>query len=134
MAIGIQRFEIQHRRFGYKVRWFVRIQRFDGLVQRFDGFVIDKSGILQTICQTIKYHQTISNHIYGLYGYIYHRYKGLSIYRPIPGSHILRRSMSHIMGWGAYMAGYIRDTKPYLLTYTNHTIGDIRHMRLYGLK
>lgn len=104
---SIQRFD-QAKWFGYKAKWFV----------------IDKSTDFQTICQINKYQTRVSpNHVYGVYGYIgyaYHRYKGLSM------SSLYRRILaaSQYMRRGGGRAGYIRDTKPYLLAiYTNHSIG-----------
>jgi len=108
--------------------------RLSGLVYkdtRLNGLVIDKSGTSQTICQINNKYQTLisPNHVYGLYGYI--GYRGLlSKYRPTPGvSHTETLTVSH-NGQGGIRRGYIEDTKPYLLVYTNHSIG---HMRLYGL-
>lgn len=94
---------------------------FDGLDEdlkaKDDGLVIDKSTSFQTICQIIKYYQTM------IWGYMKHMvyshreymgYRGLSIYRRIPPiSYSETLSVSNI-GMGD-MAGYTRDTKPYLL-------------------
>lgn len=90
---------------------------FDMFNTWFDGLDIDKSTSSQTICQIIKYYQT------RVWGYIKHMvyshreymgYRGLSIYRRIPPiSYSETLSVSNI-GMGN-MAGYTRDTKPYLL-------------------
>jgi len=96
----------------FKVRWFVKT------------IIIAKP---LTICQIIqKYHQTrvggiSQNHvsrIWSIYRYI--GYEGFSKYRRIPPISLYKTlNVSH-NGQGAYMGGYIRNTKPFIGIYNTY--------------